>query len=342
MVRKLSVKRRTFKKSLSKRYKRTKGYKRTKKNTLKRRVSKRNTLRRKSFRGGRPRATTLGLSNTRFSAQNTRYSSDLQVKLRTIDQLVENIRRYQLESNFRENVEFKRDLQALEIKVNNLLRKRALGQHIQDEQELERGQEILEELSARQPQRPAAPAPRPAAPAPRPAAPAPRPADAASPRQTMHRDVTRTRLISALRGAVVDDKKQEILRSLFDIEEINFIPEGKTKETLYINRIFDTEKEFSNKTRNDNISVLIELFYKISEQGKIYKILFPYITTISNINNFQKCGWWNRMDESTTKDQCRTQRKTSLINKELNDKEGNVLKFALTLLYSYISALQRH
>ena len=342
MVRKLSVKRRTFKKSLSKRYKRTKGYKRTKKNTLKRRVSKRNTLRRKSFRGGRPRATTLGLSNTRFSAQNTRYSSDLQVKLRTIDQLVENIRRYQLESNFRENVGFKRDLQALEIKVNNLLRKRALGQHIQDEQELERGQEILEELSARQPQRPAAPAPRPAAPAPRPAAPAPRPADAASPRQTMHRDVTRTRLISALRGAVVDDKKQEILRSLFDIEEINFIPEGKTKETLYINRIFDTEKEFSNKTRNDNISVLIELFYKISEQGKIYKILFPYITTISNINNFQKCGWWYRKDESTTKDQCRTQRKTSLINKELNDKEGNVLKFALTLLYSYISALQRH
>ena len=69
MVRKLSVKRRTFKKSLNKRYKRTKGYKRTKKNTLKRRVykkirkntlkrrvSKRNTLRRKSFRGGRPRA----------------------------------------------------------------------------------------------------------------------------------------------------------------------------------------------------------------------------------------------------------------------------------------------
>lgn len=58
MVRKLSLKRRTFKKSLNKRYKRSKGYKRTKKNTLKRRVSKRNTLkrkRRKFFRGGRPR-----------------------------------------------------------------------------------------------------------------------------------------------------------------------------------------------------------------------------------------------------------------------------------------------
>ena len=49
MDRKLSLKRRTFKKSPNKRYKRSK------KNTLKRRVSKRNTLRRKSFRGGRPR-----------------------------------------------------------------------------------------------------------------------------------------------------------------------------------------------------------------------------------------------------------------------------------------------
>ena len=82
MGRELSLKRRTFKKSLSKRYKRVKKNtlkrkvsKKIKKNTLKRRVSKRKILRKKSFRGG----TTL---------------EQLKEEIRKLEGLQEKINRY--------------------------------------------------------------------------------------------------------------------------------------------------------------------------------------------------------------------------------------------------------
>jgi hypothetical protein len=365
MVRKLSLKRRTFKKSL-KRYKRTKGYKRTKKNTLKRRVS-RKTLRRKNIKGGRPRATTLG-PPVKFHALNTPHSSKQQQHQQTVTALIESI---QLSELTNERTREKRDLLALRGKVNGFLEKQKRGQNIDDEQELARGVEMLkkyynynssmrqfegqkpvawsaeplpapaEPLPARAPPLPArAPPQRPVAargvdeapgaePLPqRPPAQRPPQRSPAAPKHSTDTTATAPQRLAA--GP--DDKNQGILRSLFNIEEITQIPTGKTTEKLYINRIFDTEREISKKTRNDYISVLIEVYKK---NTTTYKILFPYITTISNINNFQKCGWWNRRGKSTTEDECRKLRLTSLIDKELNDKEGNVLKLALTLFTSY-------
>ena len=372
MVRKLSLKRRTFKKSL-KRYKRTKGYKQVKKNTLKRKVS-RKTLRRKSFRGGRPRATNYGLGSTartgarstlgapvNYRPLNTQHSSEQQQHQRTVSELINRIEFSELMKN--KELEKERDLSALRGKVNVFLKKKNQGQNIDDERELAMGVEMLKKyyiynstidqfeekkLSARPPQRapqrPAAargvdealeaePLPERPPPAQRPPQRPPQRSPAAPKHPTDTTATTPQRL-----AAGPDDKNQGILRSLFNIEEITQIPTGKTTEKLYINRIFDKGIELSKKTRNDYISVLIEVYINASD--KIYKILFPYITTISNINNFQKCGWWDRRGKSTAEDECRKLRQTSLINKELNDKEGNVLKLALTLFTSYFTRLK--
>ena len=355
MVRKLSLKRRTFKKSLSKRYKRSKGYKRRKKNTLKRRVS-RKTLRRKNFKGGRPRASNSGSESTMrrtrssigpptgYTPLNTTHSWRQQQQQRTVGELIEKIKLYEMMGK---DTEKDRDLSALRGKVNDLLVKQGRGQHIDDKQELKMGQEMLvkyynydhgqgkftgKKLSAPKRKTVARSAePLPQRPAPVVAPPAVPPPAQRSPAAPKHSTDTTATAPQRL-AAGPDDKNQGILRSLFNIEEITQIPMGKTTEKLYINRIFDTEREISKKTRNDYISVLIEVYKK---NNTTYKILFPYITTISNINNFQKCGWWNRRGKSSTEDLCRTQRLTSLIDKELNDKEGNVLDLALTLFTSY-------
>ena len=405
MVRKLSLKRRTFKKSLSKRYKRTNRYKRTKKNTLKRRVSKkirkntlkrrvskRNTLRRKSFRGGLPRADTplapiklvdsiygLGFynqwTNKEFlgkiaKEKNADMKKELEriyekwkvhwaldakygegvmpnwtnndfesaiAKEKNADMRKELERRYDSWADF-----WKRDFKSgFELWKANKAKADAEAARLAKQQAEAAAAEAEQRAERERPE-----------------------ADAAKAAQKAEAEAERLRLEAArLAEAEADadegkrlaeeealqgnsplpprtaptapqaDEKQHRLRSLLNITEES-IPRGKIEDKLYINYVFFPERSTAWDMKGKHyIKVIIEVYIK--HESKTYKILFPYTTTISNIIDHQKCGFFSR-GEYPNAGKCRQDRINSFTGLAINDKKGIALELANKLLNKYL------
>ena len=332
MIRKLSLKRRTFKKSL-KRYKRTNRYKRTKKNTLKRRVS-RNTLRRKSFRGGRPGYSQEDFPIKITESQTSFNSDEISDLIMFYDQLHKVVMDVKPESIItisdintltNENLEYRiRNrliIWGITLNYINVLESYLDRLNTVESSEYREAIDLINRLSSVE-------------------------IDSESLDKTKdslfkvrksiqkETDILETRKLAANQPTSATREQRVYTTELLD-KTVSLVekPQNRDLRRLYIYQVLDIDEEWEDLTTENHITIIIE--YYIKEDSNIYRILFPYITTIKTIiesssyKGLKGCGhgfsaYFNEQAISERKT-CRRNRVQQFVNLTFDDRNAENL-----------------
>lgn len=335
MIRKLSSKRRTFKKSLDRRYKRVKKNtnkrrvsKKIRKNTLKRRVS-RNILRRKSFRGGRPDyfpGSPPGDFPIKITDSQTSFNDEeIEILILYYDQLYKEVMAVHPEEIITtsdiatltdENLEYRIKnrykimgcIRAyIFVPLKSYLDRLRVGESIEYTEAIN----LINKLPSVE-------------------------IDSENFEKTLESLDKVEEQIGVEKGILETRKRAanqatELLQKTVSLVEK---PRNRDFRTLYISQILDIEDEWGDLTTENHITIIIEYYIQVDIRTSI-RILFPYITTIKTIiesssyRGERGCGhgfyaYFNEQAISERKT-CRRNRVQQFVNLTFDDRNAEIL-----------------